>query len=96
MRTGASFNVSRNSFATGTASCLAGERATGGGVYPVSNVFFPQMVASFPTPNPSSFTAPNNGVTPTGWRVWVANTDQGGFTAPDPITMIPYVICAGG
>lgn len=95
MRTGPNFDVSRNSFATGAASCLAGERATGGGVYPVSNVYFPSVVASFPLPNPNAFSAPGNGTTPTGWRVWVANNDVAGLTAPATVTMTPYAVCVG-
>lgn len=91
MRTGAQFLVNRNSFEDGQANCLAGERATGGGVFPVSNVYFPSVVASFPLPNPGSGT-PNNGVTPTGWQVWVSNNDQVG-AAPATVTMVPYVIC---
>jgi hypothetical protein len=93
MRTGPAFTVSANSFATGAANCNAGERATGGGVYPNSNVFFPNVIASFPLPNATAFTAPQNGVTPTGWRVWVSNVDAGGSTAPSTVTMTPYVIC---
>lgn len=94
MRTGPSFNVARNNFATGAAQCLTGELATGGGVYPSTNVYFPSVIASFPTPNPTSFTAPGNGVAATGWRVWVANNDVAGLTAPASVTMIPYVLCA--
>jgi hypothetical protein len=94
MRVGSDFTVLRNDFATGTASCNAGERATGGGVYPKSNVYFPRVGASFPTPNPASFTTPNNAVTPTGWRVWVSMDDTAGFTAPASVTETPYVICA--
>jgi hypothetical protein len=93
MRTGPAFNVSANSFTTGAAGCNAGESATGGGVYPNTNVFFPNIIASFPTPNANAFTAPQNGVTPTGWRVWVSNVDAGGSTAPATVTMTPYVIC---
>jgi hypothetical protein len=92
MRTGAQFSVNRNSFNDGSANCLAGERATGGGVYPTSNVYYPNVVASFPLPNPTSFAAPNNGTTPTGWHVWVANNDQTA-NAPATVTMVPYVIC---
>jgi hypothetical protein len=91
MRTGAQFNVPRNSFAGGDVNCLAGERATGGGVYALSNVYFPAVVASYPLPNPTAGT-PNNDITPTGWHVWVSNNDQTG-TAPATATMVPYVIC---
>jgi len=93
MRTGTAFNVNRNGFNTGTANCLAGEHATGGGVHPNNNVYFPRITASYPLPNPSSGT-PNNGGVPTGWQVWVANDDTGGFTAPATVTMTPYVLCA--
>jgi hypothetical protein len=97
MRTGPSFLVNRNSFEDGTATCAAGERATGGGVFASSNVFFPNVVASHPTPNPTNGT-PNTGITPTGWHVWVANNDvfRDGSTpsqAPATVTMIPYAIC---
>jgi hypothetical protein len=97
MRTGASFNVLENDFNTGTANCSPGEKATGGGVIPAapnSNVYFPSVVASYPLPNPSTnTTTPGNGITPTGWQVWVADNDQKIGPAPT-ITMIPYVICA--
>ena len=92
MRKGANFSVARNNFASGTVDCLPGEQATGGGAYPTDNVFFPQIVASFPTPNAASFGSAGTDTVPTGWRVWVANTDQGGSTAPT-VTMTPYVLC---
>jgi hypothetical protein len=98
MRTGATTSINRGSFGTATANCLLGEKATGGGVYPNSNVFFPHVVASFPTPNNTAFGVPNNGITPTGWRVWVSNTDAhngagGQLAASTPITVTPYVLC---
>ena len=92
MRKGADVSIARNAFGSGTADCLPGEQATGGGAYPSDNVFFPQIVASFPTPNSASFGASNTDTVATGWRVWVANTDQGGSTAPT-VTMTPYVLC---
>jgi hypothetical protein len=92
MRKGADFSVARNNFATGTVDCLPGEQATGGGAYPTNNVFFPQIAASFPVPNAASFGSSNTDTVATGWRVWVANTDQGGSTAPT-VTMTPYVLC---
>ena len=92
MRKGADFSIARNTFASGTVDCLPGEQATGGGAYPTNNVFFPQVVASFPTPNAASYGAANTDTVPTGWRVWVANSDQGGATAPT-VTMTPYVLC---
>jgi hypothetical protein len=79
--------VNRNNYNFGTASCLAGERATGGGVQPVSNVYFPRVIGSFAQPA-------TNGTTPTGWAVWVANDDTGGFNAPATVTVRAYVICA--
>ncbi|HYF27711.1 MAG TPA: hypothetical protein VD931_18360 [Baekduia sp.] len=93
MRQGAAFSVNKNSFATGTASCLTGERATGGGLYNESNVFYPHMVASYPTPNPTSPPPTGDGKTPTGWRVWVGLHD----IAAAPATVADlhvYVICA--
>jgi hypothetical protein len=92
MRKGADFSIARNTFASGTVDCLPGEQATGGGAYPTDNVFFPQVVASFPTPNAASYGTANTDTVPTGWRVWVANSDQGGATAPT-VTMTPYVLC---
>lgn len=99
MRSGPTFTVNRNGFNVGDASCLAGERATGGGAFPVTNVFFPNVVASYPLPNPSSG-VPNTGITPTGWEVWVANNDvfrdgQTTLVAPATVTMRAYVICVG-
>ena len=94
MRTGASFTVGENGFSSGHANCNAGEKATGGGVYPDSNVYFPAVIASFPLPNANAFTTPNNGTTPTGWEVWVSDNDTTSSTAPTTITMTPYVICA--
>ena len=89
MRTGSTFSISAGSFNEGTASCLAGEYATGGGAYPRSNVLTPRITASFPTPNPNAFTAPGNGTVPTGWHVYVANEAYGA------IEMTPYVLCIG-
>lgn len=95
MRQGASFSVNKNGFATGTASCQPGERATGGGVYNETNVFFPRVVSSYPTPNPTTPPATGDGQTPTGWRVWMALNDEGGLTAPASVTGLhAYVICA--
>jgi hypothetical protein len=95
MRTGTPFTVSRNSFNDGTASCAGSEQATGGGVFPNSNVFFPNVVGSYPTPNPFPPAPPNNGVVATGWTVWVSNPDVGGLIAPTTVTMTPYVLCVG-
>ena len=89
MRAGGSFSVNGNSFATGTASCQAGERATGGGLYNESNVFVLRMVSSYPTPNPTTPPSTGNGQTPTGWRVWVANESATVYSE-----LQVYVICA--
>ena len=87
VRTGTAFLVNRNSFAQGTVACLAGERATGGGVVANTNVYFPNIVDSRPTPS-------TNNAVPTGWAVWVSNNDTSGFTAPATATMTPYVVCS--
>jgi hypothetical protein len=92
MRKGPSFSISRNSFAVGNATCNPGERATGGGVL-TENVYYPTVVSSFPLPQPNE-ASPNNGVTPTGWRVWMANKDVGSDEAPASTSATPYVICA--
>jgi hypothetical protein len=92
MRTGADFSVTDSgspNFGNGTANCNPGERATGGGIYPENDVLAPIVVASFPRPNPDSFGPAGNGVTPTGWEVWVANSTSG-----RTVKMTPYVICA--
>lgn len=95
MRFGASFSVSRNGFATGSANCNAGEKATGGGVYNEQNVYFPRVVSSYPLPNPGSPPATGNGITATGWKVWIALNDEGGSTAPATVDLLrAYVICA--
>ncbi|HYI35366.1 MAG TPA: hypothetical protein VEX39_02075 [Thermoleophilaceae bacterium] len=81
-REGTQFSVARNGFASGTATCNAGERATGGGVRPVSNDLYPQLSGSEPV-----------GTTPTGWKVTVALPDQN-TVAPATANMLPFVICA--
>lgn len=88
MRTGSDFTITAGGSQTGSASCLSGEFATGGGVYPRTNPFGPRITASFPTPNPDLFTAPDKGTAPTGWRVWVTNEDLS-----SSISMTPYVLC---
>jgi hypothetical protein len=93
MRTGSDFTVVRNDHASGTASCQPGETATGGGVFPKASTYYPRVSASFPLPN-EYWGAANDDITPTGWRVWVANDDTKTFVAPSTITMTPYVICA--
>jgi hypothetical protein len=91
MRTGPDFTVDRNEFEGGKANCQPGERATGGGAL-TGNVKFRNIVSSFPTPNPNE-EFPENGVTPTGWRVWVSDPDIGISEAPETL-VTPYVICA--
>jgi hypothetical protein len=90
MRTGPSVSIAAGNDGAGGANCNSGEKATGGGVYPESNVFFPYMVASFPLPN-VIFGTPGNGITATGWEVVVANPSN---SNTNPITVVPYVICA--
>ena len=68
------------------ASCLPGERATGGGVFHANNFHVANMTASFPTPNPNVRPTTGNGQIPTGWRVWM-NT-------PVNETVNAYVVCA--
>ena len=82
-RTGTQFAVTRNGFASGTATCNAGERATGGGVSADTNVFFPQVTESLPV----------GSTPPTGWKVTVGLHDQA-TTAPATASMTPYVVCA--
>jgi hypothetical protein len=98
MRTGPAISVNRNSAAIGIADCQSDERATGGGVFAHSGGLFPRVAASFPRPNRPTGDAPATDTTPTGWAVWVANTDiaRAGATtleAPATVTMTPYVIC---
>lgn len=50
------------------------------------------MTASYPLPNGSSGAA-NNGITPTGWSVWVSDNETSGLNAPTT-HMTPYLICA--
>ena len=82
-RVGTDFVVNRNNFASGTATCNAGERATGGGVHSVTNDFYPQLVQSEPVGSSP----------PTGWKATVALHDQA-TQAPATATMTPYVVCA--
>ena len=91
MRTGATVTVSRNDFEAGTASCLPGEKATGGGVL-AENVFFPSVSASFPMLSAGS---PEEAVTgtPTAWKVWVTDKDTTTQNAPATTKFTPYVIC---
>jgi hypothetical protein len=89
MRQGAAVVVSAGSFAKAEASCNAGERATGGGLYNEDQVFLPRITSSYPTPNPASPPPTGDGQVPTGWRVWVSNKDNA-----SNITVYAYVICA--
>lgn len=76
MRQGNPVTVPVGSFAKAEVQCNAGERATGGGVYNESNVYYARIVSSYPTPNPTTEPPTGNGATPAGWRVWMA-TDGG-------------------
>lgn len=73
MRKGNVVNVLADGFATSSASCLAGEKATGGGVFNESQVKTTVITSSYPTPNGGSTAATLTGVAATGWKVWVAN-----------------------
>lgn len=93
MRTGVTVSVTRNNFATATASCQPGEKATGGGVL-TENVFFPATVSSFPQTSPAAAEEPLvSGVTPASWRVWVSDHDTPTQTAPATTKFTAYVIC---
>jgi hypothetical protein len=89
MRQGADTTINQSSFGTATASCLPGERATGGGVYNESNVLVVQITSSYPLPNPTSPPATGNGQVPTGWRIWARND-----SATTNYTVNAYVLCA--
>jgi hypothetical protein len=89
MRQGAAVVVSAGSFAKAEASCNAGERATGGGLYNEDQVFLPRITSSYPTPNSTSPPPTGDGQVPTGWRVWVSNMGN-----TSSITVYAYVICA--
>ena len=89
MREGATVSIDQGSFGSATASCKPGERATGGGVFNESSVYFMSVTSSYPTPNPTSPPPTGDGKVPTGWRVWVANNTP--TPAPQPINA--YVIC---
>jgi hypothetical protein len=88
MRQGATVTVTAGAFSAAAASCNAGERATGGGVYNEANVSVIAVTSSYPTPNPASRPPTGNGQVPTGWRVWVKNNGT------DPYQVEAYVICA--
>jgi hypothetical protein len=74
-------------FGSAQASCQPGERATGGGVYNESSVYYLVVTSSYPTPNSGSPPPTGNGKVPTGWKVWIGNTGTG------PQTVNAYVIC---
>jgi hypothetical protein len=90
MRQGPTAVIPAGSFARAEASCQAGERATGGGVYNEANVLQLQVTSSYPTPNPTSRPATGNGQVPTGWRVWLRNDSPPGTD----LSVEAYVICA--
>lgn len=89
MRQGPAVVLPADEFRVVEASCLPGERATGGGVYNEDSVFFPRIVSSYSTPNPTKPPPTGDGQVPTGWRVWIAQ-DAG----HNPVTVNGYVICA--
>jgi hypothetical protein len=88
MRQGATVSVGIGAFASATANCNSGERATGGGVYNEANVSLIAISSSYPTPNPTSRPPTGNGQVPTGWRVWVKNNGASAYDVE------AYVICA--
>jgi hypothetical protein len=99
MRTGPDFWIPRHGWAGGSAHCHTGEKATGGGAYPATFIQYPPtgtqyptILASYPEPNPVFGTA-NDGVTPTGWTVWVSAPLSTQTVFPN-LTMTPYVVCA--
>jgi hypothetical protein len=96
MRTGPNFTLGPDGSGGGSAQCHAGEKekATGGGVYPVTSDAYPQSGTGLATIR-DSYPLPagaNDGATPTGWYVSVA-FPSGTSPSPSP-TLTPYVICA--
>ncbi len=88
MRKGSTGFAAANDFGTADASCKAGERATGGGAIP-ANRFYLRVSGSYPLPNPVAAPSTGDGLTPTGWRVFVVNENTTtGFDFE------AYVICA--
>jgi len=73
MRKGSVINILAGNFQTGTANCLPGEKATGGGVFNQSQVFSMAITSSYPIPNGTDTATTLTGVAATGWKVWVAN-----------------------
>ena len=90
MRQGPTVIIAPNSFEMAEASCLPGERATGGGVYNGANLYYLRVTSSYPTPNPTTRPANGDGKVPTGWRVWMANT----LVTGENQAVEAYVICA--
>ncbi|MGH2993187.1 MAG: hypothetical protein ACRDL1_06595 [Solirubrobacterales bacterium] len=90
MRQGPTETVPINSFKRAEASCLPGERATGGGVFNESNVFTLKVTSSYPTPNPQTPPPTGDGRVPTGWRVWTANNGT------ESEVVNAYVVCSSG
>lgn len=91
MRQGPTVVIAPNSFEMAEATCLPGERATGGGVYNGANLYYLRVTSSYPTPNPTTRPATGDGKPPTGWRVWMANT----LVTGENQAVEAYVICAG-
>lgn len=89
MRRSSPVTVPADSFASASVSCQAGERATGGGVFSEENVLYVQVTSSYPLPNPTTHPSTGDGLTPTGWRIWVRN-DHGSQN----YHVEAYVICA--
>jgi hypothetical protein len=86
VRTGRMFDVPRNGVEYGGADCSPGEKATGGGVYSVSDVKYPQIVSTYPRMD-------SPGGAPTGWGAYVSNPDQVGDQAPATVTMQVWAVC---
>jgi hypothetical protein len=71
--------VSANNFATGTVSCVSGERATGGGMRNTALTYTAYAMRS-------SYPLPLDAQNPTGWAATVYSTAGGTFRV--------YVLCA--
>ncbi|MGD9571552.1 MAG: hypothetical protein AB7V62_06715 [Thermoleophilia bacterium] len=82
VRRSAVVGVGTGTIGTATASCLPGERATGGGsapAAPTSGVLYP--VGGYPVPN-------GDGDVPTAWTGFVVNNSGA------PQSMVAFVVCA--
>jgi hypothetical protein len=71
--------VNANNFATGSVSCLSGERATGGGMRNAGLNYTAYAMRS-------SYSLPLDAPNPTGWAATVYSTQSGTFRV--------YVLCA--